>query len=255
MTPPRETIERDLRALAAEAEWPPTPDLVAAVRARLAREGDPVPPPHGAASRPQLRLLRSPLAVAAVALLALLVAVALVPPARSALLRVLGLTHGARILRIEHPPQVSRGPLDLGRPMPLSRARRRLAFAVRLPAALGPPGRTRYSARIAGGAVTLSWPGYVMTEFEGRGVPFLKKIVTRGTRVRRLRIAGAPAYFLSGAPHELVVADRNGQPLLGERALVHGNVLLWDAGGLSFRLETRHGLADARRVALSVPSG
>jgi hypothetical protein len=38
----------------------------------------------------------------------------------------------------------------------------------------------------------------------------------------------------------------------GERALVRANVLLWDAGGLSFRLETRRDLAGALAVARSL---
>jgi hypothetical protein len=190
-------------------------------------------------------------------LLALLVAVALVPPARSAILRVLGITHAARIVRVEPTPRsqvpsVSSGSLDLGRDMPLAQARRRLAFTPRLPGVLGPPARVRYSAQIAGGALTLSWPGYSLTEVQGSGLPFIQKMLGGGTKVRRLRIAGAPAYFLSGAPHVVILADRNGTPLPGERAMVDANVLLWDAGALSFRLETRHGLADALAVARSL---
>jgi hypothetical protein len=254
-----DVLERELRAMAAEVEWPPTPDLAAAVAERI----DGIPQREPARLRPRLgavpgaplraRLLASPLALAAVILLVLLAAAFAVPPARSAILRVLGLTHGAEIVRVQPPlPKVSRGPLDLGRPMPLAQARRRLAFAVRLPSLLGPPRLTRYSDRIAGGAVTLSWLGYVLTEFEGQSLPFLQKFVTPKTKVRRVRIAGAHAYFLSGAPHELVILDRNRQPITGLSALVHANVLLWDAGGLSYRLETRHGLQAALAVANSL---
>jgi hypothetical protein len=246
----RDGLERELRALAAEVEWPPTPDLALAVAARL---GEPAPR-GGFTIRLRRPLAASPLALAAIVVVALLLAAALVPPARSVILRVLGVTRGARIVRVEPPPPgATHGPLDLGRPLPLARARRRVAFAVRLPAVLGPPALTRYSARIAGGAITLSWPGYVLTEFQGQGVPFFQKLVGPRTRVRRARVGAAAAFFLSGAPHELVFADRYGQPLAGPRALVRGNVLLWDAGELSLRLETRRGLPEALAVARSIP--
>lgn len=244
-------LGRDLRAVAAEVEWPSAPDLAAAVRARIADE------PAGARTLalPPLRarLAASPLALAAIVLVVLVVAAALVPPARSAILRVLGITHGARIVRVEEAPKVSKGSLDLGRSTTLAQARRRLAFRVLLPAALGPPTRVRYSAAIAGGAVTLSWPGYVLTEFQGQALPYFQKFVGPKTKVRRTSIGGRPAYFLSGAPHQTLIVDRNDKPIMSESALVHANVLLWDAGRLSFRLETRRGLSDALGVARAMP--
>ncbi|HEX4690872.1 MAG TPA: hypothetical protein VH276_09270 [Solirubrobacteraceae bacterium] len=237
-------IEQELRALGAALEWPQTPDLVPAVRARMA----PAPParrrwrwrPHG------------PLALAAAVLLVLVVATALVPPARSAVLRVLGLTGSARIVQAPRAPDVSRGPLDLGRPIALAEARRRAPF-LRLPAALGAPAQARWSDRLAGGAVTLRWTdGDALTEFQGRGIPFLEKFASQPTRVRRIRVGTAPGYFLDGAPHEVLVMDRNGIPIQGTRALVRGNVLLWDAGPIAYRLETRRGLRHALAVATSV---
>ena len=62
---------------------------------------------------------------------------------------------------------------------------------------------------------------------------------------------GAFGFFISGPSHYLVL-DRDGQDLDAKAALVDADVLLWDSGGLSFRLETRHGLADALAVARSV---
>ena len=248
----REQLERDLRALAATVEWPPTPELAAPVHARVASDaGAPTAP---AAPRLLDRLRpRSPLAIVASVLLVLLVATALVPPARSAILRVLGLTSGARIVPAPpRPPTVSRSPVDLGRTTTLAAAQRRVSFRIRGAAALGPPRRVRLSTRLAGGAVTLSWPGYVLTEFEGNGTPYVEKLVQTGTRLRRVRIGGATGYWLSGAPHFLILRDRNGAVIEGTTALVRAHVLLWDAGGLALRLETRRGLAQALAVARSV---
>lgn len=250
----REALERDLRTLAATVDWPETPDLAAGVRTRL--EGEAARSPHGVAPRgrwsprgPTTRVPRSPLALAAAILLVLLIAAALVPPARSAVLRVLGLTEGASVVRVQRPPRSTTGPLGLGRPVRLEQARRQVAFRLRLPATLGRPERTRYSAAIAGGAVSLYWPGYVLTQFQGGGIPYFRKFAGPGTTVRPVRIGAARGYFLSGAPHEVLVVDRTGQPITGERALVHAHVLLWDAGGIAFRLETRRGLRDALTVA------
>jgi hypothetical protein len=236
-------LERDLRALGTAIDWPATPDLAPAVRARLT----PRPPAR------RRFVPRSPLVAAAAVLLALLVATALVPEARSAVLRVLGLTEAARIVRAPRPPEVTRAPLDLGRRTTLADARRQVAFAVRIPAALGPPSGVQLSRRIAGGAVTLRWPGGdALTEFEGEGTPFLEKFATQDARVRRVTVGATFGYFLDGAPHEVVVLDRNGAAVQSTRALVRGAVLLWDAGGLAYRLETRAGLHHALGVARSV---
>lgn len=244
-------LERDLRAIAADVDWPPDPDLVPAVLARLDERGA---QPH---ARPDARfrsrlLPHSPLALAAVVLLAVLVAVALVPPARSAILRVLGLTQGARIVRVDRVPRTSQPSLDLGARTTLAAARPRLGFAPRLPAALGPPREVRYSARIAGGALTLSWPGEALTEFRGQAFPMLQKNVTERTRVRRTSVGGGVAYFLSGAPHVVFLTDAHGNILMASRALVRAHVLVWDADGLSYRLETHRDLAGALAVARSL---
>ena len=123
--------------------------------------------PHGA------------LALAAAVLLVVIVATALVPPARSAVLKVLGLTGSARIVQAPRAPDVSRGPLDLGRPIALADARRRAPY-LRLPAALGAPVQVRWSDQLAGGAVTLRWAGGdALTEFQGRGLPVPGEV--RGT--------------------------------------------------------------------------
>jgi hypothetical protein len=234
-------LELELRALAGALDWPPQPDLAPAVSARMR------------AARRRRRPALRPLAVAAAALLILLAATALVPPARSAVLRVLGVTHAARIVRAPQPPRVSRGPLELGRPVALAEARRRAPF-LRLPARLGEPDAARYSDRLAGGAVTLRWAGGdALTEFEGRGTPFLTKFAASATRVRRVGVGTTFGYFLDGAAHDVVVMDRNGVPVQGTRALVRGNVLLWDAGGIAYRLETRRGLRHALAVAASLP--
>lgn len=219
------SLEHDLRAL--EVAWPETPAFALRLEPRRKRR----------------RWL--PLMAVALGLVA-------VSPARSAVLDVLGITGGAKIVRVGEPPEVTSGPLDLGRETTLADARSGLAFRPRLPAGLGEPDRVRYSARIAGGALTLDWPGYSLTQFEGGTTPFVKKLLGERSRVDEFRIGGSFGFYVSGPTH-YVVLDRGGDAVDAAAALVDADVLLWDApDGISFRLETRRGRAEALAVARSV---
>jgi hypothetical protein len=216
------SLESELRAL--EVEWPETPELALRLRPR----------------RPRRRWVWPA---------ALLVGLVAVSPARSAVLDVLGITGGAKIVRVAEPPDVTRGPLDLGRETSLREARRGLAFRPKLPTALGEPQRVRYSARIAGGALTLDWPGFSLTQFQGGSTPFVKKLLDDRSRVRDVRVGSALGFYISGPAH-YVVLDRKGDAVDAAAALVEADVLLWDTpDGLSFRLETRRGQDEALAVA------
>src|SRR5204863_3560687 len=135
-------LETRLVALAADAEFPPTPDLAAAVRARLGEA--PAPAATGWFRR------RRALAVAvACALVVPAAAVAAVPAARHAVLDWLGL-RSVRVRTVPALPPAPPGPgsrpsgrpgADLGRRATLARARAQLPFSVRVPRALGSPPR------------------------------------------------------------------------------------------------------------------
>jgi hypothetical protein len=64
----------------------------------------------------------------------------------------------------------------------------------------------------------------------------LKKLVGAGTSVERLSIRGEPGYFLSGAPHFVVLLDELGNPI-EETVWLARNVLVWEDEGLAIRLE------------------
>jgi len=219
------SLESELRAL--DVEWPETPEFALRLQPRRRR-----------------RRWVWPATV--------LVGLVAVSPARSAVLDVLGLTGGAKIVRVAEPPEVTRGPLDLGRDTSLREARGRLAFRPKLPAALGEPQRVRYSARIAGGALTLDWPGFSLTQFEGGATRFVKKLLDERSRVREVRVGSAFGFYISGPAH-YVVLDRKGEAVDAAAALVDADVLLWDTpDGLSFRLETRRGQGEALAAARSL---
>lgn len=221
-------IERALRGL--ELEFPPTPDLVGRV----------VLP-----ERSRRRFNRPLVLAFAVAALALAVALA-VPPARSALLRVLHL-EGASIERVEGDPardQATSRPL--GREVSLDEAKRRAGFTVLVPQEDG--WDVLFDGRFRGGAVTFGrddrrlW----LTELVGEGTPYVEKSIGQGTSVTFAEVRGNPGYWLENDRHRVIFRDAGGR-VLDSRAA--GNVLLWEDGPVLLRLEGARSLAEARRIA------
>jgi hypothetical protein len=178
-------LERLLTQLGRDLDYPPTPDLAAAVAARLrgvepgsagAEAAPPAPaeaapprpaeaarPPVAAPTRRRLRLLppaglRRALVLAVVALLLLAGTVlAAVPGARDAVLEFFGL-QGATVERtatLPTPPAEQR--LDLGRRTTLDDARARLAFEPLVPSELGDPDFVYLREGVEGGELSLAY--------------------------------------------------------------------------------------------------
>ena len=70
----------------------------------------------------------------------------------------------------------------------------------------------------------------------------LKKVIGGSTSVAELTVEGGPGFFLSGSEHVCMFP--------GAPPRLAGNVLLWQAHGLTLRLEGR-GLTRARAVELA----
>ena len=238
-------LEDRLRELAADVDWPPTPDLAGAVLARI--EAD-APAPR----RSLLALGRSRARAVVAAVVALLVAGAIVEPVRSAVLDVLGIAGRDRVIRVPGPPDTSRPALDRGAPTTLELARRRVSFPIRLPRALGAPREVRISDAIAGGAVTLVYPDATLLEFEGGLDPVLQKRVAAEAQARTVTVAGGPGLFITGL-RELDILDRDGHVVQARGALASADTLVWQRDGVAYRLETRGGLRRALEIARSVP--
>jgi hypothetical protein len=243
-----EPLLDELEFLAGAVDWPPTPDLVAAVAARVAaqpRAG--TPPARRWTARPGLGW-------ALAAVLAALVAVAAIPPARSAVLRLVGLTKGERIVRVEHPPPPApEGDIDLGATVSLDTARALAGFPIRQPTALGAPTRVQFSAAAPGGVVTLRYgPRTALTELRGGSVAYVEKTLGPGTRLERVFVNGAQGYYLAGASHFVIVRDDAGHVRQAYRTIQGAHIVVWDAGGISYRLETRAPRREALRIARSL---
>ncbi|MDX6679083.1 MAG: hypothetical protein QOE31_3135, partial [Solirubrobacteraceae bacterium] len=249
--------------LAADVVWPPTPDLAERVVARIAADvAAEVGAGAGAGARTPARLRRpprwSPLvlghgpALAIAAILTLLVAGALVPPVRSAVLDVLGIAGRERVIRVPAAPDTSRPALDQGAPTTLALARRSVAFEIRLPRVLGAPREVRVSDAIAGRAVTLVYPDATLLEFAGGLDPVLQKRIGPGADARPVTVAGGlPGFFITGV-RELDVLDREGHPVRARGSLARADTLVWQVRGVAYRLEARGGLRRALAIARSV---
>jgi hypothetical protein len=221
-------VEHALRTL--ELEFPPTPDV--ARRVVLAE-------------RSRRRVSRPLVLAFAVAALALAAALA-VPPARSALLRVLHL-ESATIERVEGDPAQDRlTSRPLGREVSLDDAKARAGFTVLVPR--GDGWKVLYDSRFRGGAVTFGreerrlW----LTELVGEGTPYVEKSIGRGTSVIYAEVRGGPGYWLEGDRHRVVFRAGGGDVLESRAA---GNVLIWEEGPVLLRLEGARSLEEARRIA------
>jgi hypothetical protein len=249
-------LEAQLRLLRDEAVWPPTPDLAAAVTARIASE----PPP--AARRVRLpgrgvahvlgRSRAAAVAVAAaVVVLVVAATLAAAPGVRARIADWLGIG-AVRIERVDRLPDT--GPaadLGLGRRTNLAAARRTARVPVPAIGALGAPDAV-YVDPAGGGAslVYLARPGLppatrrigaLLTILPGGDPGLVKKLLGAGTSVTGVDVDGGLGVFISGDEHVVIPPNR-----------LAGNTLLWVRGDATYRLETALGRDAALRLARSV---
>jgi hypothetical protein len=232
-------LDQRLGELAATLVVPPAPDLSQSVLARLPQRG-----------APRARVTRRTLAFALAAVLLLAGTAMAVPPTRDAILRVLGL-RGVSIERLRQPPSLparAGAKLGLGKRIPLSRARHDAGFTALLP----PSATAAYLANdIPGGRISLLVGADLVIEVRGVVDPFFIKLIGPGTRAQRVRVNGGPGIYLYGAPHEVIFGQAEGAPQ-ADRVRIAGNVLLWQQGPLTLRVEGTHTLKQALALARSL---
>jgi hypothetical protein len=223
-------LEQQLRALAAELEWPPTPDLAATVRPHL---------------EPRRRRPWRAVAVALAVLVVALAAALAVPSARSSILRFLGI-EGVTVQRVDRLPQAA--PLGtLGDRTTMAAVRRRVGFRPLLPDGKRPDA-VYLDKALAGGAVVLRYgpeqrPRLVVTEYRTGTFDVVKKYAGLRSEVRSVDIGGEPAIWIGDAH---VVELGPTPPRLSAPSLI------WLHRGLTLRLEARVTLGRALELARSL---
>jgi hypothetical protein len=237
-------LHEALSAMAAQAQWPPTPELAGPVRAAIE-----APPEAERGTRPRPR---RPL-LAAVLALVVGGGVLAAPGVGSGLLDRLGLRN-ATVQKVQRLPATALGSsLALGERRTPADARREAGFALLTPAALGAP-REVY---VDEGVVTFVYRArsgrpILFTQVPGSAGPYVQKFVTADTR--RVRIAGVPGLLLRGR-HVVVFAPPGGGEPRVEEARLAKNTLLWERGGLLLRVEGEQPADELIRIARSVRAG
>jgi hypothetical protein len=263
-------LERALVDIGARLEDPPDMDLAFMVANRLRQEvGQPVPSRR--LRRPEWlpRLEWRTLAYATAAATVIVAAVlAFSPGARHAVAGWLGL-RGVEIEVVQSPPSTvpPSGPqvLDLGPRVTLAQAGREVGFEVLLPTVpeLGQPDEVHvqplyiseqvflvYRARPGLPAAPETGVALLISEF--RAMPdegFYKKSSVGVGNVEFVRVNGQPGYWIAGG-HQVSYVDENGIPIQDTTRLA-GNVLVWQHGELTLRIESTLDLPDVLRIARS----
>ena len=254
-------FEALLTEVATQIDYPDTPDLAVAVTHRLTRA------PLAPERRRRRMSLRPVLASAALAILIALGSLAFSPTARRAAADLLGVL-GIRISVGERPdvrvpPQ--RSELDLGERLSLPSARGEVDFPVKVPRGLeadGIEGATYLDRSVGdGGMVSLVYPSdartysgvdVLITQFEASvDEGFFKKVSADGGEVRFVPVAGTTGYWVTGEPHLFYYVDADGA-YREETVRLAGNVLLWESGRLTYRIEGAASLSAAQEIAASL---
>jgi hypothetical protein len=228
-------LEHDLREVGRLAAWPPEPDLVPGVRARL---GETAPRGFGFARRRALVLALAVLVVAVGAAFA-------VPSARTAILRFFHIG-GETIERVDTLPNAPhRSPIaGLAGPMSVEDATDRAGFNLLLP--------PKHGGIYADDGIVATYirPRVVLTEARGE-LGFSKKVVLPQTTIEPLRVNDHDGMWISGAKHVVMYFDSQGR-VHPKSVRVAGNVLVWAYGSVTLRIEGPLTQAQALSLASSI---
>jgi hypothetical protein len=158
--------------------------------------------------------------------------------------------------------------LSLGDLSSLQEARARVGMPVQPPAdpGLGPPDAVYVDPLMAGGMVSMVWlarpdlpaadetgVGLLISQFDSAINPDgFDKLRDQGVGLESVSVAGAPGWWLHGAPHLFLRRAGPGEerPVVPTR--LAGDTLLWERDGVTYRLEGSVGLERAREIAASI---
>ena len=258
----RALADEDLGAAirASEPAWPASPPLASIVAERIG-ETERLPQLRPRLSLPSRRRTVLILVAAMLLLAAAAVAARLV-------VRI-----GAETVTVVPGPPTSLptsvlSPVVLGDPTSLGVAAATAGFDPLVPGRLGDPagvwvGATPVGETWASGSrLVLAWSptpalpavddlpwGAVLIEFHGQSALAAKSMFEGTGQIRSVTVDGRDGVWLTGL-HTLALAPKDGGEPLELR--VTGNVLVWQRGDLTLRLETSLGLPSALEVARSI---
>ncbi len=261
-------LEERLALLGQAIEWPAAPELAARVSARLAGAPAPIARRTGwsawfGGGRPVRRAMLAAIALvlalaaaaAAVGLILPGLRIVFLPPGSSLppVAPASGAASGPASALVSSPPALPGEGLGLGAAVDANEAAELAGLEplVLDRAELGPPDATYVTA----GRVTQVWAsgaelpatqvpdvGLLVTQLRGRVGEgwFEKQLVGGAARVEETRVAGSRGWWVTGRPHSLVYIDERGEAVEETRRVV-GDVLIWQRGEITLRIESALG--------------
>ncbi len=246
-------LERGLAALGATLAYPATPNLGPAITSRLLaeRQARRRPPFPGMALWPRRRVL-----LLAAALVLLLVATAWAARTVIGAVEIRVLPSGST-----RPPAAPFTGTELGPSTAMAVAKSGVRFPIMTPSELGPPTQVHLARSGFGTQVAvLAWEpdgshpaipgtdlGTILMELPAAKDVLAYKEIATSTTLQAVQVGSHDGFWISG-PHDLSFVTPNGE----RRFSVQGNVVLWQQGDTTFRLETTLDKAAALSLAESV---
>ncbi|MCH7700026.1 MAG: hypothetical protein IH865_13910 [Chloroflexi bacterium] len=251
LTPEYGDIDALLRASAKAFSYPATPNVIAAsVRTRLEDEASFVERLRAVLARPVLRAGAAVLLVAAVVVASALV----VPQSREALADFFGLSSvKIEIGPLLGPPPPVLSPDSFASPATLQTAQEAVEFEIRLPTERGVqmlPDAV-YVEDIGGTSPPVVILVYESEDFDlyQRSMGFYGKGLPYAELARESSVHGRPAIWIGSGGHIARSLDADGNLLIETERTVKRRTLLWEDGGISYRLET--GLSEEEAILLA----
>jgi hypothetical protein len=158
--------------------------------------------------------------------------------------------------------------LDLGIVVGLDRARSTVQWPISVPGdpQLGRPDSIYVSQAVPGGQVSLVYRsrpdipaadatgvGILVMELNGRvQQPFVEKALGPGTTIESVAVNDDLGFWIAGQPHDIFYLDQDGEPIPSSVRLA-ANVLIWQHGDVTIRIESLLTKAQALRIARTFP--
>jgi hypothetical protein len=253
---PENQLEQALADLGRLIEFPRSPDIASAIRSRL--ETEPVAPKTEPTNVRFLTPWRALAVAAAVALLFLGAALAGLPDFRHAVADRLGV-RGIKIVFEDETPTPESSPVGisflLGSRVTLDEAKDAVPFALEAPTlpGVGEPDEV-YLRTLADGRPMVSFvyypsnvlpetaetgAGALLMQFQAEGdVDVLSKGIGEGGTVVQTEVNVSNAYFITGPSNFFMAVDPTSIYGGGPLTRPSGNVLLWQEGTVTYRLES-----------------
>ena len=208
----------------------------------------------GAGRRRRIRVLLAAAAVFAV----VATGVVAIAPARHAVADWLGI--GAVEVRrsggppVAAPTTTSHGSDSTTAARRLAAARKAVRFTIVTPSlsSAGALADVEVDPRVPGGLVSLTYARFTLVEIatDPTHPPPLAKLVSASTPVQRVTVTGRPGLWIA-EPHKIGYVDRSGR-FITDTVRRSGAVLMWERGGVTFRIVGLGSLEDAQAVAASL---